>query len=307
MRRAAVIRAKRNSPPRSFAGPRWYVRSVRLLLAMLLLASPAWAGPAEDAALKANQVRDQHCAEMAADRTSSMTSALVAVAPVLDEVSRVYEETKAPYLLYWRGTLLQCSGQESRAREDLRTFVVDAGNQRFLPDLVRDAERRLRHLEPGGPQPVGLDFGPRATVSLGGGYGLLADASSPHHYGGLALDGSIQIIGPLRAVVFGRFGWGTARETVDGTERSALIPVGAGVGVRLGDAFGFRAQVRLDVAPNQVPELADEAMVGISGLVGGAFQLGAIPIELRPEATFGVLGTFFHLSVGVSVGVRIGG
>ncbi len=194
---------------------------MRFLAVLLLLASNAWAGPAEDAALKANQVRDVHCAEMAADRTSSMTSALVAVAPVLDEVSRVYEQTKAPYLLYWRGVLLQCSGQEARATEDLDTFVSDPGNQRYLPSL--------------------------------------------------------------------------------------LIPVGAGVGVRLGDALGFRAQVRLDVAPNQVPELGGEALVGISGVVGGAFQLGEIPLEIRPEATVGVLGSFFHFSAGLGVGGRLGG
>ncbi len=280
---------------------------MRFLAVLLLLASNAWAGPAEDAALQANQVRDLHCAEMAADRTSSMTSALVAVAPVLDEVSRVYEQTKAPYLLYWRGVLLQCSGQEARATEDLSTFVADPGNQRYLPDLVRDGERRLRHLDRGGAAPPEIEFGPRATVSVGGGYELLVDSASPHHYGGLGLDGSIQIVGPLRAVVFGRFGWGTATEGADGIQRSLLIPVGAGIGLRLGDALGFRAQVRLDVAPNQVPELGGDALVGISGVVGGAFQLGSIPLEIRPEATFGVLGGFFHFSAGLSVGVRLGG
>ena len=115
----------------------------------LLLWSPALAGPAEETALKATDVADAHCAGLAADRTTEITSSLIAVASALDAVSRVYAETGAPHLLYWRGVLLQCSSQEERATGDLRAFVDDFDNQHTLLPLVRDALRRLRRLETG--------------------------------------------------------------------------------------------------------------------------------------------------------------
>ena len=283
-------------------------RGLYVLAPALLLASTAWAGPAEDAATRASEVREVHCAEMAADRTGSMTSALAAVAPVLDEVSRAYEEAKTPYLLYWRGVLLQCSGQLVRALEDLTAFADETDNQEILPDLVRDARRRARRLERTGVDPATAQrsFGPRATIAIGGAYVLVADPTSPFHYGAASLDGSIGIVGPLRVVAFGRLGWGPLRETADGPERSALVPFGAGLGIRLGDAVAFRAQVLLNVAPNDFAEHGGPALLGVSAALGGAFQLGASPLELRPELTVGVLGASLHLSAGASVGLRIG-
>jgi len=281
----------------------------RLLLVLAIgWALPAFAGPVEDAALKAHAVVEANCADIAGP-TATMTSALAVVAPVLDEVSRTYEQYKEPSLLFWRGVLLACLSNEEPAKLDLETFAADPGNQRFLPDLVRDAERRLRQISRGGTggaaAPSGLEFGPAATVSVGGGYDGLLTPAEGHHYGSVGVEGSIGIVGPLRAVVFGRFGVGTPHDTPE-PQRSGLIPFGAGLAARLGDPIAFRAAVRFEATPNTLTEHGGPLLPGVTGVFGGAFQLGEAPLELRPEVGVGVLGTYAHLMAGVSVGVRLG-
>ena len=274
-----------------------------LTLTLLLLASPAWAGPAEDAALRATDVRDEHCADMAQDRTSGMTAALLAVAPVLDEVSRVYDETAASFLLYWRGVLLECSNQEARAIVDLEAFADDADNLAALPQLVQDARRRLRRLgssEAPGPPPI---TAPRLIIALGGNYDLVADVDA-YHYGGVGLQGSIALAGPLRLLTFVNFSVGPPHVGAPEPERAALVPWGLGAELRVGDEVGFRAGGLFSLVVDGDDQSGFALLPGFSGLVGGAFKLGPAPLELRPELEVGVL-LYFHLRVGVSLALRL--
>lgn len=276
-----------------------------LSLIVLLIATPAFAGPAEDAALRATEVRDEHCADMAQDRTSSMTGALVAVAPVLDEVSRVYDETGEPYLLYWRGVLLECSNQESRAVNDLQAFAADPVNRSQLPELVRDAERRLRRQGVTVSPSTDTPGAPRVVIALGGAYDLLANDVSPHHYGGVSLAGSFGLVGPLRLIGFGRFAVGAEEQGPDGPQRSALVPFGVGAQARLGDEVAFRIGGLATFLVNQVEDHEFAFTAGATALIGGAFKLGPAPLELRPELELGFLGPLFHASAGVSLAVRL--
>ena len=274
-----------------------------LSLIVLLLAAPAWAGPAEDAALHATDVRDEHCADMAQDRTSGMTGALLAVAPVLDEVSRVYDETHASFLLYWRGVLLECSNQEARAVADLEAFAADADNQATLPQLVQDARRRLRRLSSGpAPTPPPLK-GPRLTVALGGHYDLVADGQA-NHYGGGGLQVSVGLVGPLRLVGFISLSVGPPHLGAPAPERAALLPWGVGAEARFGDASAFRIGGLASFVPLGDDVGGYTVRPGVSALVGGSFQLGQAPLELRPELEIGYL-LGFHLRVGIAIALRV--
>ncbi len=278
-----------------------------LVLLSLLAPRPVRAGPAEDAALRATEIRDQHCADTAQDRASGVTGALAAVVPVLDEVSRVYDETAAAFLLYWRGVLFECMGREDRAIDDLQRFADGDENQAQLPQLVQDAERRLRRLGVG--RSVGGDApsfaAPRVTIAAGGNYELLADAS-PYHYGGGGLQGSVGLVGPLRLLAFVRLSVGPPHGGVDAPERSGLVPWGVGLAARIGDDAALRVGGVATFALDGDEVGGYGLLAGASALFGGAFQLGPIPLELQPEVRAGFLGARFHLTGGVSVAVRIG-
>ncbi len=277
-----------------------------LALVLILVAAPAWAGPAEDAAVRATEVRDKHCADMAQDRTSGATGALVAVAPVLDEVSRAYDETRAPFLLYWRGVLFECTNQEARATTDLTEFVGSPENQSQLPQLVQDAHRRLRRLGTGAPAPPPKPTAARLTVALGGQYELLAD-DGPYHYGGLGLQGSLALVGPLRLLAFVRLSVGPSHEGVASPERSALVPWGVGLVARVGDDVALRVGGVATFSINVADDGGFWLLPGASAVIGGAFKLGPAPLELQPELQIGFLESYFHFRAGVSIAVRIGG
>ena len=120
------------------------------LLSAVLAAAPAAASDkvqtAEEAALAAAAVLDAECLDMAGGGATDSAEALVAVGPVLAEVSRTYDATRALSLLYWRGLLGSCVGQEQRAVQDLGAFVGAAADLPEYADQVRDSLRRLQRL-----------------------------------------------------------------------------------------------------------------------------------------------------------------
>ncbi len=85
-----------------------------------------------------------------------------------------------------------------------------------------------------------------------------------------------------------------------------MLPFGGGIALRLGDAAAFRGGVLLELAPNEFPEHGAPLLVGVAGLIGGAFRLGDSALELRPDVTVGVLGARLHLGAGVALAVRFG-
>ena len=129
------------------------------LLAALLASSgahaqePADAPSPEATAQAAAEVVDLHCAEVAAGKATASAEALAAVAPVLAQVSRVHDASGATYLLYWRGLLNACVGQEERGIEDLEAFLAGVGNQPAYAAQVQQARVRLRRLKGEPPAP----------------------------------------------------------------------------------------------------------------------------------------------------------
>ncbi len=118
-----------------------------LLLAVAFVPTPAQAGPAEDAAVRAAEVRDEYCADIFNERVSLQAGSLREVASAWELVSQAYDASPELYLLYWRGTLAQClNGFDDTARADLETFWRGSAGDPALAAQRRDAETRLRRL-----------------------------------------------------------------------------------------------------------------------------------------------------------------
>ncbi len=89
-------------------------------------------------------------------------------------VGKAYQAHEDDWLLYWRGALAQCLGQQERAKEDLLAFYNGhVGDSGFM-SLMDDAHRRLRRMgvrvkapDRGGPVagvPVGIGLAAGAGV-----------------------------------------------------------------------------------------------------------------------------------------------
>lgn len=126
---------------------------VLLSLVVLLGATAAWAGPADDAAIAADKAVTEHCAEGWGDRSSS-PAALMSVTETLKVVQDAYELEKTPFLLYWRGALYKCLGQFEFALDDLEAFVkAERANPAYASQVKVAAvqlERAGRALEAAG-------------------------------------------------------------------------------------------------------------------------------------------------------------
>ncbi len=115
--------------------------------ALLALASPGLAGdPAVAAAVEADDVNQAYCADLYNKQVQRAASSTVAVAEAWSRVDRVYGETGASWLLFWRGVLAQCLGREEAAVDDLRAFVALDESSTLFPSLVKQARTRLRRL-----------------------------------------------------------------------------------------------------------------------------------------------------------------
>mgnify|MGYP006928213244 CR=1 FL=1 len=147
---------------------------------------------AQAAAQAASTVADAHCADVAAGQATQFAEALAEVTPALRDVSQAFDATKKVYLLYWRGLLSACVGQEERAIQDLQAFVAGVDDRPSFAAQVEDAQRRLQRL--GGVQTV--QGPPRnaggfvAGVALVGAGGALGGLSG--WQGQLAQDGQAE-------------------------------------------------------------------------------------------------------------------
>ncbi|HCP47957.1 MAG TPA: hypothetical protein DIU15_18095 [Deltaproteobacteria bacterium] len=132
------------------------------------------------AALKAAEVLDEHCADVAAGKATESAQALSTVGPVLAEVSAAHDASGAPYLLYWRGRLNLCLDREARAEEDLSLFLEAVGEDPAYRTQTQQAMSLLRRTARAN-KPAGLRIQrPEAAVagvvalSLGGVFGGLS-------------------------------------------------------------------------------------------------------------------------------------
>ena len=269
-------------------------------------AEPAAADPAQSAAVQASETVDRYCAEVAGAGTTAAVSALGPVQESLEEVSTALDATGESYLLYWRGVLLQCAGQEERAAEDLHKFVADPNNLESAPGLVRSARRRISALSRGEPKrrpEVSTDRW-RAVLGIGGGYQRAADWS----YAALFLDLAVRIRGPLLVVLGVRpalsepvagGGWD------GGPGRTVLVAVTLGAAARFGGSVRGVLGGHFQLAPNPSGDSGPEVLVGAVGsaalVLGPKASRVAVRIGVEPGIldVYPVLRAFVQLDLGL--------
>jgi hypothetical protein len=122
------------------------------LVLLLATAGPALAGEgaaassSADLAERAATAHERHCSDVSSAGATKAAQAMQQVVPLLAEVSETWDRTKEPFLLYWRGMLQQCLGQEDRAISDLQAYVALAGSDPVHAAPVAEARRRLARL-----------------------------------------------------------------------------------------------------------------------------------------------------------------
>lgn len=129
-------------------------------------------------ALRASAVHEANCSDVVTAETVKAGKAMGAVSAAWSAVAEAHEATPEPWLLYWRGLLAQCLGQEERALADLEQFLDSSTGAAQYTAQRDEAARRVEFLEarlglarqatPADPIAVGL------TVGLGAGAGVLA-------------------------------------------------------------------------------------------------------------------------------------
>lgn len=132
--------------------------------------------PPDEAAVRAAAAVEGSCDAVHTGSVVNAAEALAEVSGAWADVSRSFRQHLTPYLLYWRGVLGQCLGQEDRARADLGDFVTITRSEQGQSSLLKDAERRLAWLQARGEQRrPGVPSARVVGVALaGGGAGLAA-------------------------------------------------------------------------------------------------------------------------------------
>jgi hypothetical protein len=209
------------------------------------------ADPAVDAALQAEAVNAEHCANLYSAQAKRAASSNLAIAEVWSHVTDVYEATTSPFLLYWRGVLAQCLGRDEAAVADLEAFVESQGTSAIYASSVQQAKSRLKKLgagtKPGdGAASTFLRRAPSLEVaaSWAGGSGVHAlgctDPDRPPE--GPRVENSACI--------------GSTQPVLDVAPAFSPAAVEASVDAFPLPAFGLGARVILDVAvPSGLPNL----------------------------------------------------
>lgn len=292
------------------------MRAFPLLVAVAALLSSSQARSAEltpdEAALRAYNVREEHCADLAsATDTSSKARRLEEVAPVYADLSEVYDATGEVFLLWWRGVLAQCVEWDQNAIEDFSAFVSDEQARIDYPDMHREARIRLRRM---GVSPrdlqraAGVTTEPRFYIGLGGGVQVLADGEDAFGYAIIAPDLSVRLQGPLLIMGHLRLGLSQpARYVGSGEEVPGRLSVqtlfGVGPALRIGDG-PLRGHVAalFQIAPNVGSDSFAHPVAAGAAVSGGVtIPLGDSPLELRPLVEVGFLNDFFSLRGGAQV------
>jgi len=298
----------------------------------LCLVSPALAGEAEDAAVATHQIRQKYCAEAATKENTEVAKALNEIMPVFVQVSEVYDATQEEFLLYWRGVLQECIGKEELAQQDLNAFLASKKASGDFPDLALDAQRRLRRMQRAAVRGASRarydEKPPLLLLGLGGGASLMAvrhaepstlGFGEPFAYATAQVDLSVRLVGPLRVLVHGRFGFSETyseleveQGDLDNEFVSLLAVFGAGVEVRIAGPVSPRFGALFQLAPNPTneeyggseDEYGGAVLAGAAGLIGVDIPMGTSAVSLRPQAEVGFLGRGFllRLTLGAAFG-----
>jgi hypothetical protein len=278
-----------------------------VLLLLLLVPVSALAGPADDMAVEASQFHQAWCADAASAEDTQAARALALVAPVLANLSEVYDQDRTVFLLYWRGLLYECTHQDDRASRDLAAFVGAADPTGPFAAMVRDAQRRGRRIQVRGRlglvPPV-----PKVLVSLGGGYQAVLSDRGQFSYAALGVGGSFRLIGSLRLEVFGRLGISGAVRHESGVPvdppQTGLLPLfGIGASIRLGTRVHPVFGLAFQLAGNQ--SSAHEGPVLPGARVRGGVELPLIGgrLYIVPSVEAGFLADWFSLTGGLDVSI----
>lgn len=283
---------------------------------------------AAEVAIEALAVHDEHCARMVGDRLEN-ADALVAVAPVWKRVTQSYQQSEASYLLYWSGTLALCLGQRANAGDDLAAFLEEEGDNPQYVELTRDAKRRLRWLgrnagksraqpkraaavprkvrDPKKAASLREKWGPPWMIGFGGGPQILLmpGADSEAHqflYGAVAVDVSLRVVGPLRAVVSLRPAISAPARNGLGQDNgisSLLWSVGVGADLQFGKKLRPRIGGSFQLAPNPSGNVGGAVLVGACLALGLDIPFGKSPLSLRGGVEVGGMSSGFLLARGL--------
>ncbi len=132
--------------------------------------------------------------------------------------------------------------------------------------------------------------GPFFTAAVGGGWQM---AGVDYHYGALAIDADLRLVGPLRVMAHLRpsVGQRTEPDASGQTWAPVLFAFGVGPVVRIEGVVRPRFAVALQLSVDRAPE-ADAArlLAGVFGSAGVELPLGATPLAIRPSFEAGFLG-----------------
>ena len=297
------------------------------LLGMLALARPAAAGSANDAALAAWQVNQDHCAAVGAGESVELTAGgMEFVLPVWQQVDQTYKDTKEAYLLYWRAVLALCVQQGNLAGQDLQDFLCAEGANPMFDDLTNDARTRLRRMgiedrcaeknrrlrtarqraEARAARQRAAQQRPLVSIGLGGGYQLLRTWS----YGALAGDITVRLVGPLRLGAFVRPSIGARLRAGDGeyfepARHAVLTTIAVGPVLQAKGAVEPFVGVAFQLSPNVIGSLGPPVLVGPVLMGGVELPLLPLPIAIRPTGEIGLAGPFLSVRGLVEVVARI--
>ena len=145
-------------------------------------------------AKQAAGVLEAECADVATTRATSSAEALAVLGPVFAEVSRAYDATEVPFLLYWRARLAACLSQEERSIDDYKMFIAAVADQIAYASQLSDSQIRLERLQPAGPTQklrpaVGLIAAGGATLAAGLGLSIGGYQEGSSLYPGLSTAG----------------------------------------------------------------------------------------------------------------------
>ena len=101
----------------------------------------------EALALRAQEVHERSCPEVAARSTTVAAQEARFVVAAWADLSEAYETDRQPWVLYWRGMLAICLGQVDRGTADLFEFIDVSQGDPNLAALVKEARRRIVRLD----------------------------------------------------------------------------------------------------------------------------------------------------------------
>lgn len=263
-------------------------------LALTIASWPALSSaldPATEAAMEADAVNQEHCANLFSARVDTAATSTVRVAEVWQRVSEVYEETQAPYLLYWRGALAQCLGRDEAAAADLEEFIKTQAESTMFDSLVRNAATRMRRLAGGAGigQGAAAAFLRRGAILevgaryLGGsGLTVLSCTDAGERGTGQPINsGCIGGVNPKSAV-----GPAAAPLGLD-VSVDAFFARPIGMGVRVFFDYGVPVSMPDDRSPGPMVELRAGPQLRILNNVASGGRAGWLRATVRFAAAFG--------------------